>query len=195
MALDTEAGAYDHISGLDKGTLTLNFTTAESITAGTPYIIKWATGDNIVDPVFTNVTIDKWTHPVETRDTKVTFKGTYTNQSFDDEDKYTLFLGGENTLYWPQPGKDPDTNETVYPSIGACRAYFQIKELIEGEEEDVKVFNINFGDGSQTSIENVQCSMVNGQSGSLYDLNGRKLQGKPSQKGIYIKDGKKVVVK
>ena len=28
-----------------------------------------------------------------------------------------------------------------------------------------------------------------------YDLNGRKLQGKPSQKGIYIKNGKKVVVK
>jgi len=28
-----------------------------------------------------------------------------------------------------------------------------------------------------------------------YDLNGRRLQGKPSQKGIYIKNGKKVVVK
>ena len=28
-----------------------------------------------------------------------------------------------------------------------------------------------------------------------YDLNGRKLQGKPSQKGIYIKNGRKVVIK
>ena len=28
-----------------------------------------------------------------------------------------------------------------------------------------------------------------------YDLNGRRLQGKPSQKGIYIKNGRKVVVK
>ena len=28
-----------------------------------------------------------------------------------------------------------------------------------------------------------------------YDLNGRRLQGKPSQKGIYIKNGRKVVIK
>jgi hypothetical protein len=27
-----------------------------------------------------------------------------------------------------------------------------------------------------------------------YDLNGRKLNGKPAQKGIYIKNGKKIVV-
>jgi len=28
-----------------------------------------------------------------------------------------------------------------------------------------------------------------------YDLNGRKLNGKPSQKGVYIKNGKKIVIK
>jgi len=28
-----------------------------------------------------------------------------------------------------------------------------------------------------------------------YDLQGRKLNGKPAQKGVYIRDGKKVVVK
>ena len=31
--------------------------------------------------------------------------------------------------------------------------------------------------------------------GDYYDLNGRKLQGKPTKKGIYIKNGRKVVVK
>ena len=30
--------------------------------------------------------------------------------------------------------------------------------------------------------------------GTLFDLQGRKVQGKPSQ-GIYIKDGKKIAVK
>jgi hypothetical protein len=33
------------------------------------------------------------------------------------------------------------------------------------------------------------------ENGEWYDLNGRKLNGKPAQKGIYIKNGKKIVVK
>lgn len=31
--------------------------------------------------------------------------------------------------------------------------------------------------------------------GSWYDLNGRKLNGMPTKKGVYILNGKKVVVK
>ena len=37
--------------------------------------------------------------------------------------------------------------------------------------------------------------MVNGQSDTWYDLSGRKFNGKPTAKGIYIKDGKKIVIK
>jgi hypothetical protein len=32
-------------------------------------------------------------------------------------------------------------------------------------------------------------------NGQWYDLNGRKLDGKPTKKGVYIQNGKKVVVK
>jgi hypothetical protein len=31
--------------------------------------------------------------------------------------------------------------------------------------------------------------------GAWYDLSGRKLEGKPTQQGIYICNGKKVVIK
>ena len=43
----------------------------------------------------------------------------------------------------------------------------------------------------------VDASLVNSEevNSVWYDLNGRRLQGKPAQKGIYIKNGKKVVVK
>ncbi|MCR4921731.1 MAG: hypothetical protein K5945_08520, partial [Bacteroidaceae bacterium] len=170
MALD---GAQ---SDLTNGTLTLTFTEATSITAGTPYIIKWAAGGNIVAPAFTGVTIDQTMRNVATRDGKVTFKGTDDYLRFDAENKNILFLGGDDKLYYPQNGA----------SIGACCAYFEV-----ADGSSVKAFKLNIG-GDETSIENVQWSM--GRSASLYDLNGRKLQGKPSQKGIYIKDGKKVVV-
>ena len=38
--------------------------------------------------------------------------------------------------------------------------------------------------------------MFNGQSdNSWYSLDGRTLQGKPTQKGFYINNGRKVVIK
>ena len=50
------------------------------------------------------------------------------------------------------------------------------------------------GEGT-TSIDNVNPNPnLNDNEATWYDLNGRRLQGKPSQKGIYIKNGKKVVV-
>ena len=33
------------------------------------------------------------------------------------------------------------------------------------------------------------------ENGTWYDLNGRKLSGKPAQKGIYINNGKKTIIK
>ena len=50
-------------------------------------------------------------------------------------------------------------------------------------------------DDEPTSIENVQWSMVNGQSDSWYDMQGRKLEGKPKRKGVYIHGGKKEIVR
>ena len=50
------------------------------------------------------------------------------------------------------------------------------------------------GEGT-TSIDNLNVNdNLNDNEATWYDLNGRRLQGKPSQKGIYIKNGRKVVV-
>ena len=50
------------------------------------------------------------------------------------------------------------------------------------------------GEGT-TSIDNVNVNPnLNDNEATWYDLNGRRLQGKPSQKGVYIKNGRKVVV-
>ena len=50
------------------------------------------------------------------------------------------------------------------------------------------------GEGT-TGIDNVNPNPnVNDNEAAWYDLGGRKLNGKPAQKGVYIKNGKKVVV-
>ena len=57
----------------------------------------------------------------------------------------------------------------------------------EGSDDTTGIDSIH---NSEFIIQNSQSSMVNGQS--VYDLQGRKLSGKPAR-GIYIEDGKKKV--
>ena len=73
-------------------------------------------------------------------------------------------------------------------SIPAGRAYLPAAEV---PANAAPALVIAFGDA--TGIE----QMVNGKSvnGTWYDLNGRKLQNVPTKKGMYILNGKKVVVK
>ena len=49
--------------------------------------------------------------------------------------------------------------------------------------------------GGTTGIIDAARLIDNGLSGSWYDLSGRKFNGKPTTKGIYIQNGRKVVIK
>ena len=99
------AGTYNnHKTGYDAstGTLRLYFKSATSITAGKPYLIKWANGNEIVNPVFQDLYLSTDAPTtVTSSDNKVTFVGNYTPMSFTGEDKTTLFLDDGNTLHHP----------------------------------------------------------------------------------------------
>ena len=70
------------------------------------------------------------------------------------------------------------------------RAYFQLNTTAS-----VRAYKLNFGDGDETTGI-VSMEDGRGQKEDVwYDLNGRKLDGKPTQKGVYIYKGKKVVIK
>ena len=192
MELDTEAGTYEHITGFENGTLYLNFKNAGSIEAGKPYIIKWnaTTPDYITDPVFSNVTISNALTQVQSDDGTVAFVGNYSPVSIGEGgDNTMLYLGADNTLYYPSSAM----------VIGACRAYFQLNGITAGTPTDpqsanVLQFMLNFGEES-TGIENVQHSTFNVQPEGWFTLDGRRLSGKPTTKGIYLRGGRKVVVK
>ena len=176
------------------GTLTLDFVDADRIEAGKPYIVKWDGGADIVNPVFRGVTISD-EDPIEQRtmsdDERVHFIGIYCPIQLEANNYANLYLGSDGRLHCPEA-------DGFY--LNAFRAGFLV-DL--GDEAAPSSIVTNLGDG--TGIENVQCSMVNGQSDGWYTLDGRKLQGKPSRAGIYIKttaegrlqgkNGKKVVIK
>ena len=131
------------------------------------------------------MTIDAEKHDA-TIEGVLTFTGTYAPVSIGSEgDNTKLYLGSSNTLHYPNGEM----------TIGCHRAYFQLKQgLSVGDpSSSAHAIVLNFGGGT-TSVQNVQSSMFNVQSDDWYTLDGRKLNGKPTQRGIYIHKGNKIVI-
>ena len=107
----------------------------------------------------------------------------------DYSDRTVLYLGEGDKLYYP----------TEAVTIGAFRAYFQLQgDLTAGEPaeeaQSIKAFVLNFGD-EETGISEIHLSdPSNPSNSSWYTLDGRRLNGKPSERGIYIFKGIKTMI-
>ena len=201
MELDTE-GTYntDKQTGFDPttGTLRLYFKDATEIKAGTPYIIKWPSGTNLTDHKFQNVSIDNSDatlirQTVESADGRVRFIGTFSPVELTIGDKSNLFLAtnseNKSTLNYPSGGNNGDTDNPKY-FVKSCRAYFHV-DL--SNTSGVRAFSLHFDDDGTTGIvDNKRETITNNR---WYTLDGRRLNGKPVAKGMYIYKGKKVVIK
>ena len=171
----------------------MNFSDNQAtILAGRPYIVKWESGTDLVNPKFNDVVIQRIsTASIST--TYADFKGSYTPIVIYDEDKTMLYLGADNKLYYPNGEM----------TIGSCRAYFILKDLTAGEPistgaKSISNFVLNFGDGETASL-NEELRIKNEESSDVwYDLQGRRIV-KPSNgklpKGIYINNGRKIIIK
>ena len=158
------------------GTLTLNFKDVTAIEAGKPYLIKWESGDNITDPVFTGVSVSSYSHDATSNDGKVKFCGIYEPVELEAGDKSIFYLGANNQLYWPSKAR----------TMNAFRAYFRVSGGYK-----VREIRMNLGDDvtGVTLIDNGQLTIDN-YSGATYNLSGQKVSD--DYKGIVIKNGKKI---
>jgi len=111
--------------------------------------------------------------------------------------KYSLTTNIDmgNTLYYP-------TDDGF--KVNACRGYFRLKSLTAGEptnsqQAGVRAFKLNFGDDDNaTGIEEIDNLTIHNsqfEAGAWFTLDGRKLSGKPATKGIFIRNGKKMLVR
>ena len=174
----------------DGTTVTLTFGEAvTSLAAGTPYIVKLPeeATENLVDPLFEGVTISKTLNDVAAGDG--TFKGTYVRVDWTAGTKNVLFLQG-NKFYYPASAA----------WVNPFRGYIQLKN--DAPVSAGANIIIDFGDDNDnaTGIEVVetdaQPSTVNSQQEDVwYTLQGIPLDSKPTEKGIYILNGKKVAIK
>ena len=178
-------------SSFDEGTLSLTFADATGIEAGKPYLVKMV--DEMESATFAGVTLNSTLTPTLTSCVdfvptvgKTLISGPAGNE---DDTQSVLFLAAGNSLYHPTVvNKEDDANSYML----GFRAYFQLHDAVTS----AKAFSIDFGDGEATGIISVgdaQLSIDN--AGAWYTLDGRRISGVPTLKGVYIQNGKKVLIK
>ena len=162
------------------------FATVDNIEAGKPYIMK--PGNTVVqNPTFEGVSmvatgLDKNGNPQAVGDAStVQMKGIY-NKILLNTDKTELFLGDNDLFYYPIDDIDART-------IGGLRAYF-----IVPQDTDIKKLRANL-DGTPTSLGTI--FNTEESNAPVYNLQGQCVGNslRALKSGIYIQNGKKVVVK
>ena len=149
----------------------LKFTEATSIEPNVPYLLKATTATNGVGEFkFNGVTV-KAADELTTTGTNYNFVGTYADLTVADGD----YILGDDAFYRSNGGNH----------VKAYRAYIQKKSGDNNARLTI------FIDGKATAIDAIDGETIG--NADIYNLAGQKV--KSAQKGVYIQNGKKFVVK
>lgn len=166
-------------------TLMFDNKTAEGIKASMPYLIMPSEVKADDKYEFYNVSIKpENTTPAATVSTSngFAFKGIYNKvditQDINNSKSYAAFLGANNTLFKAKSGS----------TTKGFRAYFVIPYSTAASALRVVV------DGNATSIKNINCG-VEESDDAVYNLQGQRVDTRSLMPGLYIKAGKKFVVR
>ena len=167
--IDGIVRTYDHADGN-----TMVFSNAASIEAGKPYLVK-PTAD-IENPVYSNVTLSA-TAAASIENGDYSFVGTYSPKDLETN-KTVLFLKPDGKLYYPSGSNN---------QLRGMRAFFKVpansngvRLLLDGDATDIA----SIIDGEEWPTGN--------DRRDLHNLNGQRV-AKP-QKGLYIRNGKKIII-
>lgn len=166
-------------------TLVFDNKTTEGIKAAMPYLIMPSEVNADDKYEFYNVSIKpENTAPAAAVKTSsgFAFKGIYNKvditQDINNSKSYAAFLGANNTLFKAK------ANSTTK----GFRAYFAIPNSTATSALRVVV------DGNATSIKNINCGVVESDD-AVYNLQGQRVDARSLMPGLYIKAGKKFVVR
>ncbi len=135
-----------------------------------------------------NVTVPE-THPLEMFGANVILTPAFQNQAAGS-DIFTLNVGEAQGSY-------PEGSVFIsnYRSVRPFQCYARHSNQARGTDDIqfIPLTSIGGGDDTTAIMEIIQPA-ANG-TGDWYSLDGRKLSSKPTQKGVYIQNGKKIVIK
>ena len=195
----TSLTAY-YVNGTEftKGQTTINFTqlTNNVAQAGEGTIIKASTEDTNIPIFCADVNTTATAH---TTSLVGVVEDTYIERT--DGDKRNYFFTNIAGKVDPESGLPVEEftssplgfYRAVASTLGAHKSYLQ---LPLNQTNARSIIYINFdGEGETTGIRNLDNNATVQQEGAYYTLTGIRLNGKPSVKGIYILNGKKVMIK
>ena len=177
------------VAGLDENTTEtglLSFKKTTAIKAATPYLVKPTEGKDTY--VFENVEVTETSPYYSVNGSQIAFVGVYNPTDIttdvkqldtNDGDYYAAFLGSDGKLYKVEEGSTD--------KMKGFRAYFAIPS-------DLKVANVSVG-GVVTSIKSIEGADADGADAPVYNLQGQRVDGKQLQRGIYVRNGRKFIVK
>lgn len=180
-ATDFEGAEVREVDVTQSSENTLVFKEATTIKAGKPYLIKWAkTPNEVCDFVntFEGITLVATATPVKVNDA-ITFTGFYNKATADKLGASVAAIGAGNKLFKVTSGE-----------MKGFRAAFVLNPATPAAGIKVVI------DGTTTGIEDLVVDGVKA-NGRVYNLNGQYVGNSLNglQPGIYIQNGKKVVVK
>lgn len=161
---------------------TIVFKEATAIEAGKPYLIKWANSSAAavnVEKKFEGVTLVAAATPVEVNNVGISFNGFYKMTEASELGASVAAIGAGNKLFKVTEGK-----------MKGFRAAFVLSSGAEATKYKVVI------DGAATGIEDLVIDGVKA-NGRVYNLNGQYVGNSLNglQPGLYIQNGKKIVVK
>lgn len=178
LTADETSAAFEEVYELDavKGQ-SIKLAEATEITAGKPYLVKaknatLSVSGKALDPKTTVKNTEK-----SDASSTVTFVGTFSPVVLNSTDNANAYVVSNSTLY----------QVTSNVNVNAYRGYFTV-DTTGGV--GVKNFVLDFGNGETTSIEALESET---RDKVIYNLAGQRVQ--KAQKGIFIVNGKKVVIK
>jgi hypothetical protein len=147
------------------------FTPATTVAAGEPFLIR--VSSTVANPTFDNVTM-ACTEPQAKTYGSYSLNGTFSSQDLAT-DGSQLFLATDGQLYCPDPADY---------QLGGLRAYFVVPVNQQAR--------VVLSDEVPTAIHVAgtdRCQDL------VYDLYGRRVDSESLSRGIYVKNGKKLIFK
>jgi hypothetical protein len=99
----------------------------------------------------------------------------------------------ENSHYWMMISKDDKFKKVVADQeVSPINCYLETYQVLDAFAPSIFVEDM---DGSVTAINVVDGDAMQKNAEGWYTINGMKLNAAPTEKGIYINNGKKVIIK
>jgi hypothetical protein len=160
---------------------TYTMTAKKGMTGGKPFLIK--TSKDIESFEADDVTLANTVSAVEKADgydTPGKLTGTLVKTLIPADG---LFINGEK--FWYSTGKS---------MAKAFRCWFELGAVLDKETDFGSRIFLSFDESETTGISLTPNASLRGE-GNIYTLDGRKIQRSTLRKGVYVKQGKKVIVK